>query len=282
MDGSGDAIGDGVGATSGIGPVEPTDCTGWAEDTGAAGVGVGVGGGKMGRTPVGPTKPPSTDETKLPAEEGDGVGCRITGGRSAEGVTAADEGGTTISGAAELGTTAELDAGKGEELGRTMPNGKSTLGLTRGSLEGAACGVSPGALRLGVGAEEGVTITFGIGAVEPTSELAGGGEGGSALTPLDWEDDTRWFPGTGAGTGVTTISSTEVTVLVASGSLLLTTKFDDGSGRGLKKEFVRVVMSGNCRDSGCSEELRGVNVEDVATAGAVVLVTIWRLTCRGK
>jgi hypothetical protein len=279
MDGSGDAIGDGVGVTSGTGPVEPTD-------TGAAGVGVGVGWGKTdGRRPVGPSKPPSTDETKLPAdtvEEGDGVGCRITGGRSPEGATAADEGGTTISGAAELGTTAELGAGKGEELGRFMPNGKSTLRPTLGWLEEAACGVSPGVLRLGVGAREGVTITLGIGAVEPTSELAGGGEGGSALTPLDWEDDTRWFPGTGAGTGVTTISSTEVTVLVTSKSLLLTIKFDEGSGRGLKKEFVRVVMSGNCRDSTCSEELRGVNVEDVATAGAVVLVTIWRLTCRGK
>lgn len=130
-----------------------------------------------------------------------------------------------------------------------------------------------------------MTITLGIGAVEPTSELAGGGAGGNTLTSFDGEDDTRWFPGGGplaAGTGVTMISCTEVTVLVTSASLLLTITSDDESGRGLKNEFVRVVMSGNCLDSSCSELLEVDDEDDVATAGAVVLVTIWRLTCRGK
>ena len=67
-----------------------------------------------------------------------------------------------------------------------------------------------------------------------------------------------------------------------SASLLLTITLDDESGR-LKMGFKRDGRS-NCRDSSCSEEVLEdvVEDEDVGAAGTVELVTICRLTCRGK
>ena len=74
----------------------------------------------------------------------------------------------------------------------------------------------------------------------------------------------------------------EVTVLVVTpATLLLTITFDDVSGRGLKTGFNMDGRS-NWRDSSCSEVVLEDLVEDVAAAGAVELVTICRLTCRGK
>jgi hypothetical protein len=73
----------------------------------------------------------------------------------------------------------------------------------------------------------------------------------------------------------------EVTVLVrALASLLLTVMLDEVSGRGLKTGL-RSDGRSNLRDSNCSEVLEDED-ESVGAAGAVELVTIWRLTCRGK
>lgn len=134
--------------TSGIGPVEPTDCVG------ASGVVVGVGGIKMdGRRPVGPTTTPSRDDRALPAgavDKGDGIGCKTTGAMLPVGATAAAELGATAVGdptvetpsVEELAGGVSSGTGRSEGLGRTMLAGSPTLGPTRGGLEGAACGVS--------------------------------------------------------------------------------------------------------------------------------------------
>ena len=79
----------------------------------------------------------------------------------------------------------------------------------------------------------------------------------------------------------------EVTELVGSKSLLLAAESeeeDEESGRLLNRDSTNDEKSVNCRDSSCSDELLDDSEvdEDVGTAGVVTLVTIWRLTCRGK
>jgi hypothetical protein len=72
----------------------------------------------------------------------------------------------------------------------------------------------------------------------------------------------------------------EVTVLVRSPSPELE---DDEPGRPNKDSKKDEALLGTWRDSSCSEEVEDKTAgEEVGRAGAVVFVTIWRLTWRGK
>lgn len=76
------------------------------------------------------------------------------------------------------------------------------------------------------------------------------------------------------------ISSVVVTVLESSS---LEDEEDDEPGFP-NNDSMNEGNSGNWRDCSSEEELEDEDDSDklVGSAGAVVLVTIWRLTCRGK
>ena len=135
-----------------------------------------------------------------------------------------------------------------------------------------------------------------------TRELgtAGGEEGSSATSEVDGAAGD----GTGdcsrpllvpvmrsvslsSGTGATVVFCASVVVVEGSCSLVLTKRSGDVEA---DCERIRVsnreVKSGKSRVS-MSEELlllllEGEADDEVATAGAVVFVRLWRLTCRGK
>jgi hypothetical protein len=137
-DGSGLATGAAVGETtiSGTGPVDPTD---WPEETGAAGV---CEGRTMGAAelPVGPTIPPSSDESSPPA------------GALAEGVGCTETTGTTLEGA-------ELGMGVADDAGTMMPGRRPVDPITGARGLGAALDDSTGAgsgIGFGEGSGEGV------------------------------------------------------------------------------------------------------------------------------
>lgn len=75
-------------------------------------------------------------------------------------------------------------------------------------------------------------------------------------------------------------------MLVGSTSVLLTKTLSEDEESGLLRnsDSTKEVKSGNWRDWSCSDELLDDEVEDeeVGNAGAVMFVTICRLTCRGK
>lgn len=140
-----------------------------------------------------------------------------------------------------------------------------------------------------------MSFSSGVLTDETALELDGGG-GGRITTSSDEDDETgsggsRRFPVPAgrwplSGTGVTTTSTVEVRVLVGSDSVFLTSESDEEdeeSGWPRKSDSTNDVKS-SCLDSICSDELLEdkVEEEEVGAAGAVVFVTICRLTCRGK
>lgn len=62
--------------------------------------------------------------------------------------------------------------------------------------------------------------------------------------------------------------------------LLLTTS--EVSEPGLLKKGAKMEERSICRDSTCCDVVLEEDGDVVGAAGAVELVTIWRLTCRGK
>lgn len=84
-----------------------------------------------------------------------------------------------------------------------------------------------------------------------------------------------------SGTGVTIMSCIDVTVPVdLLKSLEASWRLDDKSGRS-NIDFRADEISIPWRDSSCEVDWV-VEDDSVGAAGAVELVTIWRLTCRGK
>jgi hypothetical protein len=144
-----------------------------------------------------------------------------------------------------------------------------------------------------VNAGEGLLMDSGL---RPPAELDWGAEEGRSSSGVDTTGtgEGRWFPVPGRrslwsdggnGTGVTVISRVEVTVIGRSASLLLTMRLlDELSDLESEKNWLNACVRSNLRDSSCEEdELESEEVSDVVgAAGAVVLVTIWRLMCRGK
>jgi hypothetical protein len=241
----------GVGLTSGV-------RVGWRTEDGAG-------------PPVDPIMPPKSDERKPPTgafAEGVGataedVGWSMTALRAGAALETTDDAGTTISGIVPedgrfcTGGEDDCEGIGGEAIGESSTSGCLELEIAEGAAEGVA-------------------------------ETGGG----------DW----RGVPvpertGLSSGTGVTIISFIEVTVpddlsdrlgLTTtfddlSDPLELTTTFDDVSGRS-RADLNSDERDGKsiCRDSSSEDELEDVEEEDsVGAAGAVALVTICRLTCRG-
>jgi hypothetical protein len=114
-------------------------------------------------------------------------------------------------------------------------------------------------------------------------DTAGAGDG--LKLPVPGKGSLR--SGAGIGTGVMMISRVEVTVVGRSGSLvvskMLFEELEELSIFDSEKSWLNAEVRSNLRDSSELEELESEDVSwGVGAAGPVVLVTIWRLMCRGK
>jgi hypothetical protein len=250
---------------------------------------------------------------------GEGVGVTMTAGRPADD-GAEDLTGAASDGAAAEGVG--CTAGAADDAGTIIPGSRPVdprIGARRPSLlaleEGACSGDGVGdTTTAGTPADEGprdgldgttsgVSLFAGEGLLmaselRPPLELdAGAGDDGCSSSGVETTGTgvARRFPvpGCDSGTGVTMISWMEVTVLgCAPASLLLTNTFvvaSLASELELDSEntWLRNWEKSNFRDSSCEEDESEDEVDEacdvvVGAAGAVVLVTIWRLMCRGK
>jgi len=115
-------------------------------------------------------------------------------------------------------------------------------------------------------------------------ETTGAGDG--VKLPVPGKNSLR--SGAGIGTGVMIISRVEVTVVGRSGSLVVSkTLFEELEALSIldsENSWLNAEVRSNLRDSSELEEL--LESEEVSwgvgAAGPVMLVTIWRLMCRGK
>jgi hypothetical protein len=269
--------------TDGIPTDDPTgargdDCTGAAEVVGCTMT--------DGIPTDDPTGAGGDDCTEAADEAGSGfgaeVGLTMIGGRPTDGAT--EEGLEDFDGTTE-GSNSDL----GEGLDCTMVEGRPLDGTTTADFEEGTSDFSLlGSCGRAVEAGAGLALELGKLPVDPRPETEGDDGGGMSSTGAEETgagDAARLpVPDNGSlrsGTAVTTTSWMEVTVLVrAFASLLLTMMLDEVSGRGLKTGL-RSDGRSNLRDSSCSDVLEDED-ECVGAAGAVELVTIWRLTCRGK
>jgi hypothetical protein len=138
-------------------------------------------------------------------------------------------------------------------------------------MSGVPSGVSTRELET-TGGGEGISNTF---------EVDGAAEDGDCSRPL-------LVPATlllslSSGKGATVVFWSLVVVVDGSCSVVLTKRSGDVEASCERmRESKRDVKSGVSRVSMSDELLEDGVDEEVGTAGAVVFVKIWRLTCRGK
>jgi hypothetical protein len=244
-----------------------------------------------GRRPV---EPRSGTIAGLPegADGNEDVGGTVTS-TSLEETTGAEDAELTMTGCGSI-----TDSRAGEEVGWRMEEGRTPVGATKVGIcaAGVSSGCCSGSSGLGVETGDEATLAFEASLDDSGRELDGGG-GGADRTTSSGEEE---LDATGAGgccifpvperrslrsgVAVTMISCVEVKVLVGSNSLTFTawSEEDEESWGPVNMDSTNDLKSGNWRDSSFSEELLDDKDEDVGAAGAVMLVTIWRLTCRGK